>query len=348
MHLLDNYLDPLYKNRDIFDNLLRYYGAHQDLDTIHDELARDFTVTDFKGYQHLFESIFSKYYNTLSSNIETYTLSDRIRNIFSVNNTQYKKLQQNNHKVTYTVVGDRYKKSPSGENTLMFNKNIKIDYNLLPSFKHRCFTLYHRSGDGCMYSNNDDNHSFGVDIFQLIIIYMTVYSMIVDKKTKLFNDIKIVSRYNKLPAICFDLFKKNCTNNRESCLKQSSGDQFIIDTCFFSNTLHFWSGELPDSFCYNIPTVTYTSLLQADYMEVVHNKHLLPFVYYPGNVLSNGNIHVENNDKDYIMSGELHSLDQLVNMVTGRHLNVSIEKIIDETIKCVVSLENKLINNEIL
>ena len=83
-------------------------------------------------------------------------------------------------------------------------------------------------------------------------------------------------------------------------------------------------------------------------MEVVHNKHLLPFVYYPGNVLSNGNIHVENTDKDYIISGELHSLDHLVGMVTARHLNVSIEEIIDETIKCIVSLENKLINNEIL
>lgn len=348
MHLLDNYLNPLYKNRDIFDSLLRYYGAHQDLDSIHDSLLEDIILTDFDDYQGLFIQIFSKYYNLYSSNIETYTLGERMRNILTVNNTQYEKLHQNNYEITYTVVGDRYKKDPTGENSLMFNKHIKLNKHLLPSFRRRCFTLYHRSGDGCSYAKNDDNHSFGVDIFQLIVIYMTVYRMIIDKKTKLFNDIKIVSRYNKLPDICFDVLNKYCTNNRRSCLEQSTGDKFIIDTCFFSNTLHFWSGELPDSFCYNIPIVTHTSILQTDYMQVVHNKHLLPFLFYPGNVLPDGNIHIENTDKDYIMSGDLHSLDHLVAMVNGRHLNITMKQIINETIKCVVSLENKLINDEII
>ena len=346
MHLLDNYLDPLYKDRDIYDGLLRYYGAHQDLNKIHDNLVHNAAVTNFKDYQHLFECVFLKYYNEFSDSVQTYTVGERMLNILNVNTTQYKKLQQNNGKITYTVVWDDNMR----KNNLLYEKHIQVNPNLFSDFKTRCFTLYHRSGNHCSYLNDDVNHNFGVDIFQFIIIYRTVHKMIIDKKTKLFNDIKIVSRYNKLPNICFDLLNKYCTNNRESCFKQSSGDQFIIDTCFFSNTLHFWGGELPDSFFHNIPIITYDHLIQNNYMNHIHNKHVLPFLYYAGNVSLDGNIHIEDKHKDYFIDNDVHNFLYMINKAKNKYepLNISVENIVKETIKCVVSLENKLINDEII
>lgn len=341
MYNVEGYLKPIYDkpNRDI--RLLEYFGAHMAIDTICSEIECLFESDTNLKDEDYFEVIFNKIYNLHTKDLPTTGSGERLKNILSVNKKQYERLKKQQFKITYPVVDHLRKYSTDG--THLYRKNLTLlPYNF-PDIKTRTLVLYHRSY-ASDYSTDELN--FGVDIFQLILIYRTLYQLIVDKKTSLFNNIQIVSRYNNLPEVVFRALASYNLPFNSSFFKRTMKMDFIQRTSIFSNTLHFFGGELPDSSLFTIPIITYAHSLQNDFMNVIKNKQVLPFFYYPGTVSVSGDL-IPQEDPDYLVNGSLVTSRELKFKVDNNFTNTTIHNIINEVIKCIMSLEKKMIEDEI-
>lgn len=342
MYKVKGYLNPLYrKSNTLSIRFLEYFGAHVSLNSILKELEQDFKYNGVIKEEDYFEFVFQKAYTLYTSDIDTYSEINRLKNIYTVNSLQYNRLKYNKFNIVYPVVD--YFKQHTESNSLLYNKCIKLSPNLFSDIKTRTFVLYHRSY-ASDYLNNELN--FGVDIFQLILIYRTIYQLIVDKKTTLFNNIQIVSRYNNLPEIMYKVLDKYTIPHNNSFSYNSSQLKFLQRTGIFANTFHFFGGELPDSSMYTIPVITYAHFYQNDLMNVVKNKYIIPFFYYPGMVSELGELLPEV-EADYLMDGRLVTSRDLKETIKEKFNNTTIRNIIKETVNCITSLEKKMIEDEI-
>jgi len=341
MYNVQGYLAAIYKESSKFIRLLEYFGAHMSLSNICKELEQSFKYNDALNEENNLELIFNKIYQELTLNIPHYSKVDRLKNIYKVNKTQFNRLQSKNFKISYPVVD--HLSQYSDDETFLYKKYLLLKPNIFPDIKTRTLVLYHRSY-ASDYLNNE--LKFGVDIFQLIVIYKTVYQLIVDNKTTLFNNIQIVSRYNNLPDIVFKILNKYILPFNTSFVYKCIGLEFIQRTSVYSNTFHFFGGELPDSSMFTIPIVTYAHSFQNNFMSVVKNKHVIPFFYSPGTISNLGEL-IPQEDADYLVDNRLVTSKDLAKSVGDRFRNNTIYNIIQETISCVLSLEKKMIEDEV-
>ena len=341
MYNVKDYLTPIYNESSKFIGLLEYFGAHISLSDICKELEHSFKYSDALNEEKNFDLIFTKIYEELTQNILHCSRVNRLKNIYYINKKQYSRLKARNFKIRYPVVD--HLNQYSEDNTLLYKKSLSLQPNIFPDIKTRTLILYHRS-----YASDylDNELKFGVDIFQLIIIYKTVYQLIVDNKTTLFNNIQIVSRYNNLPDITFKILNKCILPHNASFFYKSKELEFIQRTSVYTNTFHFFGGELPDSSMFTTPIVTYAHSLQNNFMSVVKNKHVIPFFYFPGTISNLGEL-IPQEDADYLVDNKLVTSKDLAKSVGDRFRNNTIYNIIQETINCVLSLEKRMIEDEI-
>lgn len=341
MYKVEGYLNPLYNKSNLYIRFLEYFGAHISVNSISKELEQNFPYNEEIEKEDYFELMFKEAYKLSTSNISTHSEAKRLKNIYTVNNIQYKRLKKQKFNIIYPAVD--YLKQHSKDDNLIYNKSIKLSPKQFPDVRTRTFVLYHRS-----YASDyiDNELNFGVDIFQLILIYRTIYQLIIDKKTSLFNNLQIVSRYNNLPEIVYRVLNKHIISNNDSFFYRSTQLEFLQRTGIFANTLHFFGGELPDSSMYTIPVITYAHSYQNNLMEVVKNKYIVPFFYYPGVVSSSGEL-IPQEDADYLVDSKLVTSRDLNEFVGDKLENVTIYNIIKHTVSCIISLEKKMLDDEI-
>ena len=339
MYKVEGYLAPLYKDSNYYTKFLEYFGAHICINSIEEELKTNFTYNNSLTFEEYFNFIFTKAYNTLASKLPTYSNYSRLTNVYAVNKLQYKRLAKSKLRVSYPAVD----LTKVVDDELLHRKEVKLIQEKFPNIKTRTLVLYHRS-DASDYLSND--MYFGVDIFQLILIYRTIFQLIKDNKTALFNNIQIVSRYNNLPDIVIEALSQYTLSENNSCINNCSGIDFQQRTCIFSNTFHFYGGEIPDSNLYTIPIITYLHILQKKFITLIKNKHFIPFLYYPGFVTEKGAI-MSLPDKDFLREDRLVATEDLISKDNLIIKNASVMNIISEIISGVLSVENKLLNDEI-
>ena len=110
----------------------------------------------------------------------------------------------------------------------------------ISTFKTRKLVLYYRG------ASQSDPDVFGCDLFQFAFIYRCIQKLIKSNTLSVFNDVVVVSRTNWLPKQLYNIVP-------DVNLLKGFNETFLANTCLFSNTIHFFGGELPDAWLFNVP-----------------------------------------------------------------------------------------------
>ena len=207
----------------------------------------------------------------------------------------------------------------------------KISYYISKiGFNNRSLVLYFRDGSFSDYIKQE-KECYGVDHYQFLSMYYFLNRLIKEKKSCLFNKVKIVSHNNKIPDYFYDIFP-------DIEIETGTGSKFIASTCLFSNTIHFFGNQIPDNYFYTVPILC-ESFRHHNYIKKIKNKTFLPFWSYPGYIDNNNHIP---NGEDYVPK-----LTTPYNKIKPNIENTTVENIFLHLYNKILELEDTLINNKI-
>ena len=173
---------------------------------------------------------------------EKFKKSDIVRNGYRINCKQYTKLKKNNFKIEYSSV-PRFDYGTGAFKVKVGDiKTAVLDPNIVNIGK-RTLVIYFRG------PRRDLENTASMDIFHTILIYKIIEKYIDNNNFKYFNNILIV-RAAPLHER-FEIFDDLKLNH-----SFETGNNFITQTCLYSNTLHFNGGALPDLNSYTIPIIS--------------------------------------------------------------------------------------------
>ena len=215
-----------------------------------------------------------------------------------------------------------------------FTLNNILSYNL--NLNSRSIVLHFRPG-GC-YNEYEElkREVYGVDHYEFLAIYYFIKKLIKDKKSKLFDNIFIVSQSNSLPEYFYDIFPDL------KLIDDCFGDKFIVKTCVCANTIHFCGNQVHEKALYNIPVLSESFRQQYKFIDTIKNKLFLPFLYYVGWVKDDTHYpdDIDFNDKA-ITYKEILSKENI------KRENTSIKNIYFHLYNTITELEDKLIEENI-
>jgi len=257
--------------------------------------------------------------------------TSRIRNIQHINNRQLQHLQNLNYRIEYTPCPDEEnnfrrdsksvqlethlrKKSPFTTTPFIFNRPFRGP--------RRSLVLYFRREIPESTDFNWD-HTVQMDYFEFSIISFILYEYIYSGYSKVFNDLRIVSRN---PYIYPYYIHRLCPR---LTYHPYEGKEFIEQTCIGASTIHFQHGTTPDNACGTIP-------IYCNQMILDDNKANDNYVHLPLNY------NMKNDDDQVEINGTFKSIRDAYNekVLPGDH---AIDKIITSLIASIKQLEDSLI-----
>ena len=315
----NNYLPDLYKKLpdDKVSSFLKDYHCHLNF-------SKTKNYIESLDLEELtLDSLVNYFYSKIDKDI--YKKSDILANIYRVNYSQYKKLKENNFEIKYSSTGrfdyctGELKEEVGKVNTSILNPNI-VD------IKKRTLVIYFRG------PWRDLENTAAMDIFHTILIYKIIEKYIDNNNLKYFNNVLIV-RASPLHE-SFKIFDDLDLNH-----SFETGDNFITQTCLYSNTLHFNGGSLPDLAAHTIPIISKQFIhfnnsniddadkdlvIDAIYPEVQYKDNLKyyckdPESYYDGKVSCWCNIC---SDKENLKIIKNCSTSNLLSLVTDVMSNI--------------------------
>ena len=200
-------------------------------------------------------------------------------------------------------------------------------------FNNRSLVLYFRDGTFSDYIE-DGKECYGVDHYLFLAIYYFVKRLIKEKKSCLFNNVKVISHNNNIPDYFYNVFP-------DIKLETGWSSKFIVSSSLFSNSIHFFGNQLPDNYFYTIPLLC-DAFRHHQYIEQIKNKIFLPFWSYPGYIENNK---VIPNDIDFVQGVTKTYKD--ISKLNLKEENVTVENIFEHLYNGIIKLENKLIKDEI-
>jgi hypothetical protein len=276
---------------------LSKYGSYMYTRSLADE------INNVHDIQHLLmkpppcalNSIVYDSISRMTEDAKTYTRSEVLKNVCSVNIRQYNRLSSRSANLQFLAPERKCWDESVSRRAWDTRLRQYTIYNILDKTmeskpcQRRSIVLYYR-GSG----PSSEEIEFGCDTFQFTLIYRCVEYLINQGMLRLFNKVYVVSRTDWLPEAVYKLAP-------DIHLVKGNNDHFIANTCLFANTIHFFGGELPDAWLYNIPI---TGLLYSivDYGKHIPNGVTIPFLNYSGTI--------DNKTKEYIPDTELeHIID---------------------------------------
>lgn len=238
------------------------------------------------------------------------------QNAFDINIKQYERLQKYKENLKFLAHDRRcfsdpeYDKLSTDLQQYTISKNIvNFSSRVYPrekmayysTLKTRKLVLYYR---GARQSDPDD---FGCDLFQFAFIYRCIQKLIKSNTLSVFNDVVVVSRTSWLPKQLYNIVP-------DVNLLKGFNETFLANTCLFSNTIHFYGGELPDAWLFNVP-ITGALYDIIDYGKQVPNRTSLPFLNYSGTISSEGE-YILDDENEHIVNKEWVSWKKIVNNIS--------------------------------
>ena len=322
------------------EKFLKELGGHSYISSFCKELEDH--LDEEKDLKDNFLSICDMFYKKYSSSREFSKLTI-LKNIFLVNSRQYKrlkKLENENGTISFDDHQDKNDRCcPWRKNKIKITfsqkvKDIEVDIH------KRSIVMYFRGHAGLPEPPPSQERSkFGVDVFQFLLIYYFLERYINENKSCVFNDIYVVSRFNFIPKLFQELFPNM---NHKLC----SGENFIVKTSFFANTLHFIGGRLPDVNLFTIPILCEGFRIQNTFMRVIKSKVFLPFFFYNGHISKTGKL-IPDNDREYCRNGKFFSWNDVVGKIKLKEENYSVDNIFKNLQIMIKELETKLIEDNV-
>lgn len=331
------YLDGFY-NRVCVDHTSRFVGdllGHMHFVDVCSEINDMCELTD--NMNENIDNIVSTLYDNMSKPKQV-NRSRLFKNVLSVNTTQYDRL--NSGSIHY-IVPERTQPGgcddKSGEwkateptlTTYSLDKRLSRVDGL--DIHDRNIVLYVRG-----YSDNNTDE-FGCDMLQMLILYKVLKRLVLENRFELFTGVKLVSRHSEYPHM---LEQHVDTED----LLRVYDDQFIITTSVFANTIHFYGGELPEAYMYNIPLLGCMYDLQ-DYTSALPNKHVIRMLQYCGKCVD-GYL-VPDTDAEYVINNQFYSWSDILTAHDLKYDNNTLHGLIQTTVEGLLYVENELLHDNI-
>lgn len=292
----ENYLRGLYDKRKSTraNNLLREYGCHLFIDNISREIEEILDSGTVMSSECLFDYVCDSIYNKIAINLPSYDSNTIRETIQKVNLKQARTCPETirfpDHD-NFKYNGKRYESqaieslmNSTVNDTTPSTSGYEYDYisekiNFNKDITSRSITIYYRQYS--TYPTYDTDAYVGVDIFHMCVMIYTARRMIKDCKSLTINDVKLVPRYKgTIPEFIQTKFP--------GCVKDVTGKDFLEATCVYTNTYHFFGGQIPDGFASTVPVICDTIKKgQPTYAAMFPHIHL-PFCYIPGLIFRNG------------------------------------------------------------
>jgi len=299
-----------------------------------------------KEYNNFIDLVNTKY-KEQTHNFKTYNKFTTRKNAMIVNQQQFDKLisREINSTLEWPNLfefDDQYSNVEDGKFKLkdklisyLYGTSARKPYGEVHTNPNvRSLVLYFRDGSFEDYTNMG-RECYGVDHYEFLAIYYFLQKYIEEGKSRLFNNIFVVSQNNKIPDYFYEIFP-------EIQLREEWADRFIVNTSIFANTIHFCGNQLPESFLYNIPVVCEAFRQQYKFINKIKNKIFLPFFYYTGWV-ENDIHHIDDLD----CNKHAVTYKEISESKTLKRENTTIENIYYHLGKVIPQLEKQLISDNI-
>ncbi len=333
------YIKNILTHTDNFSEIfLREMGAHSSIKSFSKEIKDIVDSSD--SLKNNFFKISDFFYDQTVTNNKIYSKSTILKNVLTVNSLQLEKIkkieEENNAIVIDDYMDERDNWAPEKNSRITLTKKIK-DFPL--NLHKRSLVMYFRCHPSFKNPKTEKDYTkFGVDIFQFILIYYFLKRFIKERRSRVFNNIYVVSRFNFLPELYYHLFE-------DIEHKISYSDDFIFNTSFFANTLHFYGGRLPERDLFSIPILCDGFRIQTNWMDLIPKKIFLPFFYYNGFIGNNGEL-IPDNDREYYRGDKAFSWADVIDKDYIKQENTSLNNIFKYLNTMIVSLEEELLAYE--
>jgi len=322
---------------------LSKYGSYMYTQSLADE------INSVHDIQHLLMNPPSCVLNSIAhdsisrstEDAKTYTRSEVLKNVCSVNIRQYNRLSSQSANLQFLAPERKCWDEDGNRRSWDTRLHQYTIHNILDKAmgptpcQRRSVVLYYRGA-----GPSSEEIEFGCDAFQFTLIYRCVEYLISKGMLNLFNKVYAVSRTDWLPEAVYKLAP-------DIHLVKGNNDNFIANTCLFANTIHFFGGELPDAWLHNIPI---TGLLYSivDYGKQLPNSVTIPFLNYSGTIDNKTKEYIPDTDLEHVINDEWKSWSDILSSglnLNGRNTTVdNITKYLYQTLRQV---EDMLIEDKI-
>ena len=274
-YLKEFYSQFKFDNTDIVFKLLKDFGSHLYIENYFNEL-RLLKFNNTSDSIDLFKNITDYYYKKYTKDLKQYSNIDRLKNICKINKIQRAKLKKDKFIINYIYDDKNIAFNLKNKKYNFSKKKIRLT-DATKDIKKRKFILFYKSGNHRYKDNWNKQDKFGVDIINYCFIYEIIKKMIDDRLLKSFNEVEITPTYHgNIP----DIFKILNYN-----VKYYNKDEFINNTCQYSNTLYPYGMGYESGFCYTVNLVCSTIFLQKQYISEWHDYIHLPFYFSKGKII---------------------------------------------------------------
>jgi len=293
----EDYLKKFYdqfefNDTDVVFKFLKDFGSHLYIENYFNELSAlkfDNTLDSID----LFKNITDYFYKKYTKNLKQYKKTDILKSIYEINKIQYAKLKKDKFTVNYINDNTNNKFISKNKKYCFTKKKVHLT-DVTGNITKRKFILFYKSGSNKYPDNWNKQDKFGVDILNYCFIYEIMKKMIDDRLLKNFNEVEITPTYHgNIP----DIFKVLDYN-----VKYYNKDEFINNTCLYSNTLYPYGMGLESGFSYTVNLICSTVFLQKQYVSEWYDYIHLPFYFSKGKIIDG---------KQYIDGGYDNDDDEL-------------------------------------